>query len=569
MKISRNHFYIAIILAVSFLSYVNIFHNDFIWDDQAFIVEWNLSRSFENIPAFMKGEVPEGHYGVYRPLRSVFYAISYKLWETNPVAYHFQSILVHLACTFLVYLIISNISKSSLIAFITSLLFGIHTVHVESITFITTSFDIIGVFFFLLSFYLYIMVRENNKHSFYWYSILSATIAFFTYELTISLPILLLLYDFCIGKSAIKDLKQNYKRYLPYFFACFLYIFIRMGILHIVGRGSYLAGSFFLTMLTMVKAFMKYIMLMIWPFNSSVNHIIPNNIYSMAYADISTNAVLKQSVFEPFFIFSLVVLISLVAIAVLYWKKNPLVSFSILWFFIALAPVSYLIPQSAIMAEKYAYISSIGFCILFAVLFTYLYSIPKLKITVTVFLVVLFISITSSTLLRNADWKNEMSLWSKTLTQAPGSALANYNLGRAYHTSGDIGKAIGYYNKTLALNSTYENAMFNLAYAYQQQGNYTLAIDQYIAYIKVYSDDYYAYYNMGLIYQSANQFDMAIQSYETSIKLNPKYIKPYLNIALIYYQQNMTDEALSRINTAMKIDPTNKIAKEMFQEIKK
>ena len=405
---------ILIIIIVTFLTYANILQNYFVWDDIDFI-PWAASKDLSSAKNFIMGEVPQGHFGVYRPVRSFIYVASYDLWKNNPIGYHFQSILVHLIATILVYFIVFEITNKSALAFMSSLVFGVHPVHTEAITSITASFDVFGVIFFLASFYLYIKATPE-KNYLYFASVIFAVLSFFTYEFALTLPLLIVLHDLCFKKTA--SLFKKVKVYAPYFAGVFLYFFIRFFVLEISNRGAYFAGSFYHTMLIMAKAFLKYILLLIFPVNLSVNHSVSKGILSYAYIDLNEKIVLAQSIFDFNILLSIVVIMFLVIIALLSFKKYPIVSFCIGWFFIALAPVSNILPQSVIMSEKYLYIASFGFTLLFSFIVYTLYTsfdAKYLKIGLILFLVFVLIFYSATTLERNKDWKDQFTLWTKTV----------------------------------------------------------------------------------------------------------------------------------------------------------
>jgi hypothetical protein len=179
---------------------LNIFGNGFVIDDQYFIVE--------------KMADPVSQQGVFRPVRSLLYTVYFQIFGTNnPAGYHLHSLLVHLVATGLVYLIILNFkflilnqgSKSKFLnhfAFTAALLFGLHPVHTEAITYMAASMEMTGIVFMLFAFYLYL--KNKNVLSY-----LFAMLAFFTYEMTLTLPLLLLLYE-----GVITPLIQ---KTLPYF----------------------------------------------------------------------------------------------------------------------------------------------------------------------------------------------------------------------------------------------------------------------------------------------------------------------------------------------------------------
>src|SRR3989344_1024969 len=91
---------IILLVLVTVLTYSNILQNGFAWDDRDFFLEWPQIKSEEGFPAYLSlpyllsGDLPLGHRGVYRPVRSVYYLVSYSIWGENPLGYHIQAIIV-------------------------------------------------------------------------------------------------------------------------------------------------------------------------------------------------------------------------------------------------------------------------------------------------------------------------------------------------------------------------------------------------------------------------------------------------------------------------------------------
>ena len=552
-------FYVILIIIISSVSYTNIIKNEFVWDDPKF-VSWAGAKDFNDIYNFFKGEVPEGHGGVYRPLRSIFYVISYKLWKLNPVGYHLQSILIHLISTILIYFIVLNITEKRIIGFMSALLFGVHPIHTETITSITGSFDIIGVIFFLISFYLYLKASssENQYNIKYVLSIIFALFAFLTYELTLTLPLLIILYEFCFKKIKKKGIIRKIKAYSLYFVIMSFYFFTRYIILKVPGRANYLANSFYFTMLTMTKAFLKYILLVLFPISPNVNHTISEGILSLAYADFNEKAILAQSLFDLHILFATAVIAVLFIIAIKSFNKYPIVSFCIGWFFIGLAPVLNIIPQGSILSEKYLYISSFGFCLLFSYGIHQIYNITHnkmkyVKVVLILFFIITTIAYSMQTFSRNKDWKNELTLWSKTVEQSPNSALAHNNIGVVYQKQGNIDLAIDVYKQAIALNPNYAEAYNNLGLVYQSQGKTKLAVEAYQKALALNQNPAF-HNNLGIAYQIQGKLELAIEEYKKALSIQDNYAS-HNNLAIAYYNLGKKDIAIEEYKKALKINP--------------
>ena len=84
MNTKFNYIAISLIVLVSLISYINIFKNEFVWDDHVFILENADIRSFSNLPLFFSHDVD----GLYRPLRSLYYTFIYSIGGKNEFLYH-------------------------------------------------------------------------------------------------------------------------------------------------------------------------------------------------------------------------------------------------------------------------------------------------------------------------------------------------------------------------------------------------------------------------------------------------------------------------------------------------
>lgn len=414
IKSRRNQFLVVVV--ITFLIYVNTLQNGFVLDDNDFIAGWQEIRSLQNTSRFFEGVIPSGHEGIYRPLKTLYLALSYKLWGLNPLGYHLQALLVHLISTGLVYLIAFQLTRKGSLAFLTSLLFGTHPIHTEAISFITASSDTLGIMFFFLSFYLYLL-WESKKDGRMWciiFSVISALVAFFTYEITITLPLMILFYDVCFKKLQKKGLSTKLKVYSVYFAGVISYLFVRIIILGIVARGNYLGNSFYLTMLVMTKVILKYIQVLILPINLNVKHLISEGIWSYKL-EVADKTVLNQSIIDPVVLAAVAVMVVLVLIAIRSFRTHPMLTFSIGWFFLGLAPALNIIPSYMLMAERYLYLSSFGFCLLFAVLIHDFYTNgygPKSykKIAVTLIFIFVIASFCALTISRNREWKDDITI---------------------------------------------------------------------------------------------------------------------------------------------------------------
>ncbi|MBL7056174.1 hypothetical protein ISS07_04635, partial [Candidatus Woesearchaeota archaeon] len=323
MKINKNMVAGFVLFLVILINYANIFSNEFVWDDE-FFVENNINiRSFENVPEFFSEPSPGN---LYRPLRSVFYTVTYSIWELNVFGYHLNSLLLHFFVTLILFFITLKISNKFSFSFVVSLFFAAHPIHTARVTNMTASFDIFGILFLLLSLFFYILHSKNDKRIYYYLSIFVYLFAIFSSEEAITLVLLLGLYDFSFNhKITFQNFKLVLKKYTPYILISIFYVSLRFKVLGQVGREtSYFNESFIGTFLTTFKVFVTYIYLLIFPVNLSIEH----------------SPKFVTTVFDVPFLISLFIILGLIFVLIKSYKKSKLTFFSLGWFFITLIPFS-------------------------------------------------------------------------------------------------------------------------------------------------------------------------------------------------------------------------------------
>ena len=476
--------HVALIILITIAAYANTIQSPFFFDDHDFILNWEKTRTFASIPDFFAGELPQAQEGVYRPLRSIYYTIAYHLFGLSSAGYHLQSIIIHSIASLLAYAIISRILRNAGAALAGGLFFAVHPLHTEAVNTLAASFDIIGCIWYLLAFYLYIRYREDERER-KWLaiSIMSAMLAFFSYEIALTLPLMLLLYDLCFRRLAWKNSLKESLRYLPYAAGIITYLFIRFVLLDITSRGQYLAGSFYHTMLASMQAVALYLGLTLLPIGFNFIHILPGGISTYTYADHNTGAILAQSLFSPQVLIAMVIITACAAIALLSWRKHPMLAFSIGWFFIAIAPVLNIIPQATLITEYHLYLALFGFCLIAAHLFSSRLFLAKVagtkgaKIAAMAIAVLLILSYTALTIDRNRDYQDEEQFWEITVGGAKDSALAHGSLGIVYSDKGKVDEAITEFTRALAINPGYADIHNNLGVAYGKKGQYEKAIE--------------------------------------------------------------------------------------------
>lgn len=525
---------IALIILIIVLAYKSTLSHQFVWDDGYFATGWQEVRDIStHWPTLLKGHVPMSYGQVYRPIRSLFYALSTSIWDMNPSGYHFQALAIHLINTVLIYLIANHLFRHQATSFITALLFGLHPLNTEAVSWITASFDTFGILFFFLSFYLYLIYRSQKKPKYLYLTLALTFIAFFSYELTFVLIPLIIIYDFIILKQKY-SFKAFINQYQYFFLILLFYIFIRLTLLaSISNQQPYLFNSPFQTFLFIPVILGNYLKILLIPVHQSINHTIYPSITNFYHVDLLQQYQNPQlNLASSSYILPFILVIVLVLAIVKTIHRKPIISFLLSWIALSFLPVLQIIPQNSVFAERYAYIASFGFCALIA------YGIYLLASKIHYAAALFVLAVIASTYFfltyqRNQTWSDTVTLWQTAAHQSSHSAYIYRNLGASYYITKNYPFAIHYYQLALSLNPSHTNAYKNLAILYNLQNNHIQSIQVLEELYELSPQDHQVINMMADSHHQIENYQESLELYQQSLTINPHQTYPQTQINLL------------------------------------
>ncbi|MBI4335874.1 MAG: glycosyltransferase family 39 protein, partial [Candidatus Omnitrophica bacterium] len=220
-------------LSTAFLIYSPSLANQFIWDDIHLVVNEDLIRDFNRLPDIFRTHLfhNTGGSNFYRPLQTLSFMVDYRIWGLNPFGYHLTNTLLHLLNVILIYFFVSAIFKNPDAGFLTSLVYAVHPVNTEAVTYISGRADPLGGLFFLAALLFYIKFRSRGGGLIpLFLSVLFFAFALLTKEATLVLPLVLIIYDALILKIRSVNFR-HLAAYLPYFLIFAVYTILRLFIL--------------------------------------------------------------------------------------------------------------------------------------------------------------------------------------------------------------------------------------------------------------------------------------------------------------------------------------------------
>ncbi|HOM26064.1 MAG TPA: glycosyltransferase family 39 protein, partial [bacterium] len=378
---------------IIFLVYLNSIVNPFIFDDIALVVNNGFIKNFKFLKYYFTSNLFKcaGEEDLfYRPFQTLFYAIVYKISKGNTFGYHLLNILLHSGCAVLIYLLLTKLYDKKT-SFLVSLLWGIHPINTEAITYISGTADPLFLFFGLLGIYLYNLSYSSSKkkHLFLILSCISFIFSLLSKETSVLILPLFFLYLYSIGNLK-KEKKSDYIIITSIFL---IYLILRKTVLNF---GKTEPEEIFLyRFFTSFKAFLVYISILIFPFILSMERHLP---YIKTPKDIDFISGLFLFILFLYFL----------------WKKRndkKILFAGLLFLLNFIFHSNTIIPLNGNLREHWMYVGAIGFFIYFVMLIE---KIKKEKIKIA--LIILIFSLYGvRTILRNYDWLDPISFYEKSL----------------------------------------------------------------------------------------------------------------------------------------------------------
>ena len=280
-KIGRCFPYI-IICFVALVIYLPSFSGDFILDDIPLVKNNTYIREWHSIGSYLSQEdgydpnLTSGHTGYYRPFINFTYTLDYKIWGNNGPGFRITNLILHIFVCFTLFNFYGLIFKKRDIAMLLALLFALHPIATESVSWVASRNNQLTTLFGIISFIFYIKAYEKEKFFYYGISILFFAFSVFCKEFGLMLLPIFFLYQRTLNPqktSIIKELRE----YIPYIIISFLYFYLRHNV-----TGSLLSPSglsdFFVRLYSVPYVLLFNIRLIFFPYNlHSFNIDLPDS----------------------------------------------------------------------------------------------------------------------------------------------------------------------------------------------------------------------------------------------------------------------------------------------------
>lgn len=563
--------HVAIMIVAVLVAYSKVFGAGFMsWDDIDYVFNTPDITGFT--AANFNNWWTEYYIGNYQPLPMMSYALDYVMGGNEPFVYHLTNILWHIADVILLYACMKRMQGNAYIALFVALLFALHPVQTESVSWVAARNKVMNGFFFLAAMYVYIGYVLSHNRNKLWLIYLFAVAAYLCKLTAVTLPFALLAVDIWMHRELNK--KDVWLEKLP-----LILLAIPIGIINLQAQADvqflnthpeFHIGH---TIVFAGYAYVQYFINLLLPFKLSVLYPYPTAIGAIH-------------------IFYTIIAVAMVVLGVVAYRKNwYALAGGILFYTVNIAIVLQFVQfGEVLMADRYLYLACIG--IWYPVVY-YLYQyFSKAQHNKTVvgigLLSALCLLYSVATFSRNDIWLSELNFWKSVTDKFPESSIAQSSLGGVYMKDGNNTEAAVHINEAIRLDANnykawynkgtlllrkgdargaldamnraitlkdYSKALFTRALIYQQTGNCNEAIADINKVLKQEPENARAYYIHADCIEQQGNAALAIKEYSRAIALEDTEPLFYLRRGLLYAQQGNNKDAIMDMSHAIKINP--------------
>ena len=559
----------------------NSFSGPFVLDDAPAIADNPTIRHIWP-PGDVLSPPGDGQTVTGRPLLNLSFALNWAVSGDAVWSYHVANLGIHACAALVLFGILwrtwqrpgleRRFGATALpLAWVATLLWAVHPLNTESVTYIAQRAESLAGLFYLLVLYAFVRSTGADACAWRWQTLaVAACLAgMATKETVASAPLVVLLYDRTLVAGSFRGAFKN----RGWFYAALAATWLLLGWL-VYGAGTRgntarfgLGVTSWTYLLTQCRAVSHYLCLAVWPSPLVLNYGFQ--------VEPSAFAVLPLAV---------VLLTLVVATTVALWKKAP-IGIAGAWFFAILAPSSSVIPVvTQTMAEHRMYLP------LAAVVVVCTGAAYLLLGRRALFLGLIIATVLgAATVRRNEDYRNELAIWRDTVAKCPQSSRSYGELGNALNRPGQTREAIVAYETALHLKPDNVRAHFNLATVLLESGqpeealhhfeiavhdlpqlaavHYGLgnalvrlgrpleAIPHYGQALRLDPTFTGAHNNLGNVLELAGRPTEAIAQFELAIEQKPAAVDPHFNLANTLARLGRWEDAITQYEAALRIAP--------------
>jgi protein O-mannosyl-transferase len=551
----------AMLAMTAIACYYNSFWDSFVFDDAYWIVANTSIRKLWPIWQVLmptKELLARG-----RPVINLTLAVNHALGGMNVWGYHAVNLALHVFAAWTLFgvvrrtLILPRLhvrfgSVATPLALGVALLWMIHPLQTESVTYIIQRTEVLVGLFYLLSLYCVIRGATSTKPTL-WYVVaaIACLLGMGTKELMVTAPVVILLYDRTFLAGTFREAwRRRWGVYLAMTLTWGVVAALLISSNFYDGTTGFAVQRFtwWSYLLTQPGVIAHYIRLAFWPSGLCFD-------YGWRPPQHASEILLPG-----------IFVVGLLALTAWALVKRPAWGFLGAWFFVILSPTSSFVPiqDAAFEHRMYLSLAAIVAGMVVGGWIAGQWLATRRAIHTSVLLasggalvVLVGVLFAIQTLHRNTDYESEEKIWQDTVAKAPGNERAHGNLAWALVARGLIDEGIAEYQTALELRPTFDVVHNDLGLALAKRGRFDEAIVHHRKALEVDPDSPGGHNGLALALAGRGQLDEAIVHYKRAIELNPDFAEAYYNLGSVLAGRRQFDEAIAMYEHAVQINPNN------------
>jgi tetratricopeptide (TPR) repeat protein len=546
---------LALVGLAVWAAHAGALQGEFHYDDVFAIVENPAVHSWQPLRYFTTADavISEAHAAGYRPLTVATFALNYRIGGLDPFGYLLTNWLLHLAASWLVFLVGRDLLGDARWAALAALVFALHPVNAEAVNYATARSSLLATVGALASFGAFLRRVERGGFGWLVLSLAAFAVALLSKESAVALLAPLIAYPWIRRRLAERTGRPHggYGIVVPYVILAVAFVAgwrsMTAGGIAPPGAAPYPAWVF-------AELVLRSLILWVWPWPLGLDHPLA----LLTWFD-STLAVLL--------VVALVGILAAVVVAV--WHA-PFAAWVAVWVAAGLSPLLPLpwLTTVGLLQEHRLGFSAVGLAWLTAAgaraLIASLQRTPRgvwlMRWIVMPIGVVIAVAAVSIDRARSAVWNDDRLVWEEVVRRSPEYLIARINLGSAYMAHKEFDRAEAIFRGVTAIAPRYPRAYYNLGLLALSRARYEDAQESFPPTTEDTPGDTEGHQVLGLEAARRQRFAAAAAAFQHVIALQPTDAKAHTQMGLIALRMGDDRSAEASYLTVLRYDPTNQDA---------
>jgi tetratricopeptide (TPR) repeat protein len=489
----------------------------------------------------------------YRPVLNVWFELVYAVFGPNAPAWHLLSILLHVACTLLVFrlalhLVGDSKAENTFIAGVAAALFAVHPAHVEAVSWASAMADPLMTLFLLLSVLGFLRWMEQGNLLWWVASLVAAAGCVLSKEPGVMLPVVLLVSALALRR--IKPLTQVLLAALPFFALSAVFLVLRQSVLGAFSR-PLVPASTAQMIFTWPSALLFYL-----------RHLFLPPVVAPYYPVFIVQSWKSWAFFGPL----LGLLAAAAGLCFLLWRAAGWrkFCFCLAWILAPLAPALYVkaLAPYELVHDRFLYSPLVGFCIAAALVLQWVTDWIEERLqyrVLTLAAVVLILLLSVESCKQMLWWQNNMTLFTRAVAVTPNNPRALGGLADANLELGRYDDAVQLLQQALVVDPRHGPAMFALGRIAWLRGDDVTAEKYFVQALSI-QPRYDIWLHLASVEMHRNQVDKAEAAVRQALAMNPNGAAAHAALGTILLAKGDRAAAAAEFQEELRIYPQSEVA---------